>query len=126
MLSRLALAALACIAVMTAAGCPSEIQSGMAVSGPKKYKADIMSSITTITGEMDSGQVNSGSIKKLESQLKHWEKEMGNKGTYMMAKEGLALLKDAQADPSKTFKLNQEAKMKFLQALDYFKTEVPD
>lgn len=126
MLSRLVLAALACIAVITATGCPEEIKSGVAVSGPKKYKADIMSSITNITGEIDNGQVSQGSIQKLESQLKKWEKEMGGKGTYMMAKDGLALLKEAQADPSKAFKLNQEAKMKFLQAVDYFKTEVPD
>lgn len=126
MASRLALAALVVFALLTASGCPEEIKGGIAASGPKKYKADIMSSISNINGEMDAGEVSDGAIKKLEGNLKKWEKEMGGKGTYMMAKQGLEFLKKGKADPNTAFQNNQEARMKFQMALDYFKTEVPD
>jgi hypothetical protein len=126
MTSRIAVALLALLTLLAATGCPKEIASGIAASGPKKYKADILSSVTAITGEIDSGGVSDGSISKLESTLKKWEPEMGKKGTHLMMTQALEYLKKAKSDTTNTFKNNQEAVMKFQAAIDYFKTEVPD
>ena len=126
MTSRIAVALLALLTLIAATGCPKEIASGVAATGPKKYKADILSSVTSITGEISNGKVSDASITKLEKTLDKWKVEMGGKGTHMMMTEALDYLKKAQSDPANTFRNNQEAIMKFQMAIDYFKTEVPD
>ena len=108
--------------VLAVASCNS-----LAITGDKKYKADISNALQNVKNEIEqNGSVSDVKLKKLESVVANYEADYSNKSSLIIAKQALDAIHQAQAEPNNQFNLLQQASGDIYAALDALKTEFND
>jgi predicted GTPase len=103
--------------------------STLAVSGDKRYKAELNSVLLAVQSDLESnGSISAKTEKKLDGLLTKYESTYGQKGSYIRTKDMRDKLREAKADtnPSTQFQKIEEAKMLKTEAEGFLTTEIKE
>ena len=108
--------------VLSVAGCDK-----LALTGPKKYKVDLMNHLQNIVNSISQdGVVSDKQISDLEKFMSASKAEFEKNGSYVRTERILADLKTSQTDEATRFRIYQSVQAQVESVILTLQTEIPD